>query len=710
MSAAGEPVLLAVDGMFCGSCARALQKVVERLPGVASAQVGFATEVASVWVEPEADREAVIASALRAATDLGYPARPWSPVLEVVEPPVDEGLQVRIALAGFLTMWVMVAQLAIYLGGLDAASQVLLARVAAVFATPVVFGTGDRFLLAGWRTLRAGVPGLDTLVATGAVGAWALSMARLLMGSAEVWFDSAAMLVVFLLLGRLVEGTARARGANAVRALLALTPEEATVWRDEGWRSVPAAEVVPGERVRIGPFSRIPVDGPVLEGRTAVDRQAITGESLPAEVGPGDLVEAGALTQSGSIEVQAEATVGQRRVDRIATRVRRSLDQRAESPGWGERFAEKWFGVVVMLASATFLGTLVVAGPDEAVLRALAVLVITCPCALSVAGPLVTAVVMGRAAREGILFRDGDALRRLAEVDALAFDKTGTLTWGRPRVAGVDVLEGDRDGLLRWAAQAEVGSHHPLARALEGHRGPELPGERRQIPGVGVEWDGPAGCVRVGRRPEGAPLAPDGRTEAWVTLDGRPLGRVVFEDALRPDAARTVDALGLEVAVWSGDVAGPVDRVCSELGIPGRSGCTPEDKADLARSWRLAGRTVAFVGDGVNDAPVLAEVDVGIAVTGASDTARAAAAVTLVGGGLASVHRALDLAREAALRARWNLMWALVYNGLALPLAMTGFVRPHWAAAAMAASSLTVTLSATRLGTRGMRVAERVEV
>lgn len=695
---AREPVLLSVDGMFCGSCARALQKVLERLPGVERARVGYATEVASLWLEPSADPDRVVRRAVRAAEDLGYPSRPWSPMLDIQAPTVDEGLQVRIALGGFLGMWVMVAQVGLYLGDLGPDDRLLLARIAAVFATPVVFGVGDRFLLAGWRTLRAGVPGLDTLVAAGAIGAWTLSMATLLGGSSEVWFDSAAMLVIFLLVGRLVEGAARARGANAVRALLALTPETAVVHRD-GWLEVPASEVRPGERVRVSPWAKVPVDGPVLAGASSVDRQALTGESLPVAVGVGDTLEAGSLNQSGVLEIEAVATVGQRRVDRIATQVRRALDQRAEQPGWGERFAERWFFLVVGLATLTLFAAGVTVGWREGILRALAVLVITCPCALSVAGPLVTAVAMGRAARDGVLFRDGDALRRLARVDALALDKTGTLTLGRPRVAQVEILPGVEEDLLALAAQAEVGSRHPLARALEAHRHAEAPGERYELPGVGVAWRSMQGEIRVVRRPEDAPLPVDGRTETWVAREGRWLGRILFEDTLRGDARPTVDALRprVRMAIWSGDVEGPVAAAAAALAIDGHARQTPEDKAERVSAWQEAGHVVAFVGDGVNDAPALARADIGIAVVEATDTARAAAAVTLRGGGLRAVGTAVGLARTAESRARWNLGWALFYNGLALPLAMGGWVRPHWAALAMVASSLTVTLSAASL-------------
>jgi heavy metal translocating P-type ATPase len=698
-----EPVLLEIEGMFCTSCSRAVERVLQRLPGVAEARVGFATGVASIVVDASSGGEDVQARAIAAASDLGYPARPWSPHASRPAGEADllTELAVRVAVGAFLGMWVMVFQLGIYVDP-DAPDTLLLARLAAVFATPVVFVVGSRFHLAGWRTLRAGVPGMDALASWGSLGAWSLSVAQLLRGSAEVWFDAASLLVVFLLVGRLLEARARARGVDAVGALLDLTPETVQLVGSSGVREVVAATIEPGDRVLVPAGSRFPVDGTVATGRSLVDRAALTGESVPEPVGPGDDVEAGCTNLSGPLELQVTASIGSRLLDRIAMQVRVALDQRSEVQGTAEWLSERAVPVVVVLTAVTTLGVWLAGGTaDAAVLRGLTVLVITCPCALGLAAPLVRVAAIGEAAQRGILFKDADALERAGRVERVAFDKTGTLTIGRPHIVGVHRLGNTpREALLQLAASAEHGSDHPLASALQAAAEPETAGERESVVGRGVIWRHAGRTVRVGSRDwlgVAEPALPGRATEVWVEVDGAALGAILLDDTLRDDAEQTVEVLermGMELALWSGDADGPVERVAAAVGIPAwRSRMTPSDKAAEVRTQDLP---LAFVGDGINDTPVLAAATVGIAVEGATDAARAAADVVVRAAGLPRVADALLLAREARRRARLNLTWALSYNALAVPVAMAGWIRPEWAALAMVLSSASVTLNASR--------------
>ncbi len=718
------PVLLRLEGLFCTSCARAAEAVLGRVAGVAGVRVGFATRVARLSLAPGADREAVAAAATAAATRLGYPARPWRLALAGLPGTADDtdgdelaGLGGRLAVGWLLGMWVMLAQLGIYLSpGLAPETAGLLARVAGVLATPVVFVVGARFHLAGWRTLRAGAPGMDLLVSLGATGAWLLSVLQLAQGSAAVWFDTATVLVVLLLTGRLLEARARVRGVDAVRALLELSPAAVPVLRDGGWTEESAALVARGDRIQVAPFARMALDGRVAAGRSSIDTAALTGESLPVAVGPGDTVQAGCRNGAGVLEVEVTAPVGQRALDTIATQVRTALDQRAEVQGPAEWWSERLVWGVLGLAPLAVLGNLALGvAPLDAVLRGLTVLVVTCPCALGVAAPLVRVVAIGRAARRGVLIRDPDALERAglparrgaAGPRVVAFDKTGTLTEGRPVVVGVELVAPgvDRAALLWAAASAEVGSAHPIAQALREASLGDAGGEREAHPGQGVSWRSGGRTVRVGsRRWLGpVPLAPSGDTEVWVEDDGVLLGRVRLADALRPDAAGAVRALvdaGYGVRMWSGDSPAVVAAVAAAVGIPpahAAGGLSPLDKAALVAELENAGQPVIFVGDGVNDAPGLARATVGVAVDAAADAARAAAGIVLRAGSLADgVVGTLALARSARRRAALNVGWAVVYNVVALPLAAVGAFPPAAAALAMVLSSLAVTLNAVR--------------
>lgn len=719
MSEAPE-LLLSVDGMFCSSCARAAERQLSKVPGVIGVQVGFVTGVASLRLGPSAGAGATEAAALQALGALGYPSRPYLPAAFAAPNPAAEAeataLAQRLAIAWLAGMWVMIAQLVLYLHpGLSLSEAGLLARFSGVLATPVVFVSGWRFHLAAWRTLRAGAPGMDLLVSLGAIGAWALSWIRLAQGGAAVWFDAATMLISLLLLGRLLEARARRRGMDAVRGLLDLSPERVEVWRPEGeggaFRWAPAAAVDPGARVRVQPQARFALDGVVRVGHSEVVRAAMTGEARPVAVGPGDGVEAGCTNGGGVLEIEVTGVVGQRALDRVAAALRAALDQRTEDPGLAARWSERLVPVVLALSALTggarLLGG---AGWVEATAAALTVLVVTCPCALGLAVPLARVAAMGQAARRGLLFTSPAALERAAAVDTVVLDKTGTLTEGRPRLRAISGPPGDEnnvrnDVLLHLAASASAGGAHPLSDAIAALGPVERGGEREQRPGAGVRWRFAGREVCVGSAAWlGAPEAPadDPDSVVWVSQDGALVGALRFADPLRPEAPQSLAALsaaGLGLHLWSGDAEGPVRAAAAAVGQPAleaRWGLRPEEKEAGVRALRAAGRVVAFVGDGINDAPALARADLGVAVRQATDAARAAAELVVRGGGLEQVVVGLHIARVARRRARQNLAWAFVYNGIALPLAVGGWLSPGQAAVAMVFSSLSVTLNAAR--------------
>jgi P-type Cu+ transporter len=717
-----DSAVLDVRGMWCTSCANALERVLRRHAGVLDAKVNFASQSALVQWDAGATS---LRDLLTAAARLGYEC-----VLDGESPDrgahfarVKGDLSLRLIVALFFSMWVMVAQWSLYLapeGSMSASVQYWLAVFSGLTAAPVMGYCAAPFFRAAWRTLRARAPGMDVLVVLGASTSCLLSLWALFQGRSTVYFDSSVMIVTFLLIGRLLEAVVRSRSSDAVRSLLDLPPETAEVVDEDGSERILLAKRVPlGSVIRIRPGERIPLDGIVTRGVSSLDRSILTGETALETVGPGDAVEAGALNADGELLVRVDAESGERRVDRIAQNVRQMLARKTATQALAERATHHLVSAICVIAAATLIwGTAHGMGFDAALERAVAVLVITCPCALGMAVPLALTAGVGRAARAGVLFRDIEAIEKGGRVTMFFFDKTGTLTEGRPQLVDAFPSGGvSRDELIEDAAIAERGSEHPLAKAIRSLRAetdgaglatPE--GVSRAVPGSGVEWhDGNGTSILVGSRRYllnsgvGLPDIETLHTSVHVARNGQWRGCLMFSDAPRPSARQAVEGLrrsGAEIAMLTGDETEVARRVAQAVGIAREQVFAeqqPEAKSARIVAAQATGRTVAFVGDGLNDAPALAAADLGVAVGGASASSVAAASIVLVDQGIEGLDAALAAARATARTMRQNLAAAVIYNLLAVPLAAAGFVAPAMAAGLMIASSLSVTLNSARL-------------
>lgn len=707
---------LDIVGMRCASCAWLIERYLGRRPGVAKVRVSYATATATLHWDPA---RTSLGALLAALERIGYRARPADSRPRVLqEGREDRVLLVRAGLALLLAMNVMLVSVGLYAGelqGMSEATHGFLRALAGALALPVVLWGGWPFLKGALAALRAGRATMDTLVAVGAAAALTASLWGLLRGG-PVYFDSAAMIVALVLVGRAIEMGARRKGLRAIRGLLALEPATARLAGGEE-ALIDAADLQVGQEVEVRPGERFPCDGTVLAGRTEADESLLTGESRPREAGPGDRVHGGALNGWGAVRVRAERVGAETAVARIARAVERAIASRAPLERLADRVTGVFVPAVLVLSAAAAAGWWLATGDAaRSVMTGVAVVVIACPCALGLATPAALVIALGGAARRGIFFRDAEALERAAAARRVAFDKTGTLTDGALRVRAVRPEPGwTADEVLRLAAGAESPSEHALGRALvAAARGRGLswaePEGFRAVAGGGVEATVEGRTVVVGSpafvrsRIGVAAGCPVEETAAAVAVDGSPAGVVLAGDAIRPEAREAVAALlamGVRVAVVSGDAASPVRRAAEDAGLDGSEthhGLSPAAKAELLEAWRARGEETAMVGDGVNDAPALVAAAVGIALGTGTDVALEATDVALSGADLRAVPEALRLARRARSVVRQNLVWALGYNLAALPLAVAGLVHPAVAAAAMALSSLSVLANSVRAG------------
>jgi Cu+-exporting ATPase len=744
-------VSLPIEGMTCASCVNRIERFLKKTPGVEDAVVNLATEVATIRYLPAAAGRSELVAAVEAA---GYDVRPVPGTTEhdhgaALASAADVDVAARAAEARDLLLRA-VASIAI---GVGIMAVMFLATalpmeqrnvIALLPATFVQAWGGGRFYRAAWRAARHGATNMDTLIAVGTSAAWGYSHSVTLVPAIATsaglepaaYFDSSTIIIGFVLLGRWLEARAKSRAGSAIRKLLALEPPVARRIAGAVEADVPLASVEPGDLLRVRPGDRVPVDGVVVEGMSAIDQSMLTGEAAPIEVGSGATVIGGTLNGNGSFVMRATRVGRDTVLAHIVDLVQRAQGSKAPIQRLADRVSEIFVPVVLVAAAATFL-VWFVAGPEPRLTLALtafvSVLIIACPCAMGLATPTGIMVGTGRGAERGILIRGGEALETAHKVDTVIFDKTGTLTEGAPRVGEILPAPGfDAATVLDLAASLEAGSEHPAGEAIVRRAtadGLELrpASDFRAVPGRGiagiVSVDGTTRDVLVGTLGmledagiDVAPLrtlqaaVPAGSGLAAVSIDGRAAGLLTLRDAVKPGAAEAVAGLraaGVEVWLLSGDAKSVADAVAHEVGIdPGHvlADVLPDGKAAAVAELRGGGRVVAMVGDGVNDAPALASADVGIAIGTGADVAIEAADVTLVGGDPRDVAVAVRLSRATMRIVRENLAWAFAYNVILIPVAMgvlfpfTGLLlNPALAAGAMALSSVSVVLNSLRL-------------
>lgn len=732
----GKPNLaLDIEGMTCAACATRIETVVRRVPGVTAANVNFATETAYVsGTAAPAEIEAAIKRA-------GYGVRPPA----AAAPASASGAGKAVA-AG-KDQIVLDRDLTVLAAGTVLALPLLLPMVTSwlpadsalggvavplwlqiTLATLLQVGLGADFYRSAWRALRGFSANMDTLVALGTTAAYGLSLYLAWRAAASgmgahaahehLYFESAAVILVLVRLGKTLERRAKRRALSALDALKALRPAQARVRRTGGDVTVDVAELRIGDVVLIRPGDRLPADGKVIEGQSAIDQSLLTGESLPVDVEPGAAVIGGALNGNGVLAVEVTALGADSMLDRIQQMIAEAQGAKAPIQKLVDKVSARFVPVVLLVAVVTVIGWLLAGAPAEgAILNAVAVLVIACPCALGLATPTAIMVGTGTGAKAGILIRDAIALETAQHIEAVAFDKTGTLTEGQPQVTAIQAVDGSEADALRLAAGLQQENTHPLAAALR-----DLAQQRgvAAAPATAVEalpGRGVAGTVE-GRRlllgnarlmqERGISLAAvpaiDAATRSYLAaLEPQPalLAAIDFADSERPSAKPALAALhdkGISTLLLTGDHRLAAERTAKTLGIDDwRAELLPADKIAALREIRAGGKRIAMVGDGINDAPALAAADLGIALANGTDAAVATAGIILMHPDLMLVPAALDLARATGRKIKQNLLWAFIFNALGIPLAAFGELNPMIAGLAMALSSVFVVGNALSL-------------
>ena len=706
---------LAVEGMTCASCALLIEMKLKRDPRVRNAAVNFAA--ATVTVHGVIDRDGVAEVVRR----LGYEARPMDTLaqrrllVEREKARVEEAKK-RFVQSALLTAPVMISGMLMH-------RSPALRLIELGLSSAVLFGSADSIFRKAWALARQGEANMDTLIAIGSGAAWAYSIPGVFKLHHHVYFESAAAICTFVLLGRYMEERAKGKAGEAIRKLIELQPETALrIDADGSEQEIPIDDVQVGDVLRVRAGDKIPTDGRLIDGQSAIDEAMITGESLPVAKVAGDKVIGGCLNGNGSFTMRVTAVGGDTVLSGIVKLVDHAQGSKLPVQKLADRISARFVPAVGGIAGLTFAGWSLAGAPVSAALaHSVAVLLIACPCALGLATPTAIMVGTGQAARRGIYIRNGEALETAAKLTTVVFDKTGTITEGKPAVTDAFILPGMGEArLAALIGAAEAGSEHFLARALADWSRPRATQALTATvfaahPGRGVTAEVDGVAVVIGnaallseRGIDGAPLAAEaarlaeqGKTPVFVAVNGRAMAIFAIADQPRPGAREAIallHRLGLKTVMATGDLEAVASHVAREVGIDRvLARCTPADKLAIVRELQAAGDKVGMIGDGINDAPALAAADVGFAIGGGADIAVESADVTLVGGDIARLAAGIDLSRRTMAIIRQNLFWALGYNVVAIPVAAAGRLNPMIAAAAMAMSSVSVVANSLRL-------------
>ncbi|WP_336799165.1 cation-translocating P-type ATPase [Kaistia sp. MMO-174] len=689
---------LAVPEMHCADCIRKIERGLAALPGVSHARVNLSTRRASVKWSGE------VPPLIETLDGLGYAAHLFDADAENGDPQLAWLLR-ALAVAGFSAMNIMILSVSVW-SGADPSTRQAFYWISALLGLPALLYSGQVFFRSAWSALRRGRSNMDVPISIGVLLAFGMSVYDTYHNEPHAYFDAAISLLFFLLIGRVFDHMMRQRARQAVSGLVRLAPRGATVLRADGGRDyLPLAEIEPGMTLLVAAGDRVPVDGRIAAGVSELDCSVVSGESLPQPVGIGSELKAGMLNLTGALTMTATARSADSFLAEMVRLMEVAEGGKARYRQLADRAAQLYSPVIHATALIAFLGWLWATGDwHHSISIAIAVLIITCPCALGLAVPIVQVVAARRLFENGIMVKDGAAMERMAEIDTVAFDKTGTLTLGRLRLENGETVAPSAAAIATTLAAT---SNHPVSRAIAAHFGARPCGltfaSVREIPGCGIEAEADDGAVyRLGRA-EWAATPPSPQTQAGTVLsrDGSALARFAFRDDLRPDAAVAIDALradGLATLILSGDQPAAVATVAGELGIGDfAASVLPAGKLERVAALSAAGHRTLMVGDGLNDAPVLAAAHVSMAPATAADIGRNAADFVFLRSSLRAVPLAFSISREAGRLIRQNFGLAILYNLVALPIAIAGFVTPLIASLAMSLSSIVVVANALRL-------------